>query len=292
MKSKDGAAVTLVYDGDGNRVAKTVGSVTTKYLVDDLNPTGYLQVMEEVSAGTVQVAYTYGTKLVSQTRQPGVGAVTSYYGWDAHGSVAFLTSASGVVTDAYDYDAWGGLVESTGATQNSRLFASEEVDPDLGLINLRARQYSSATGRFASRDPLDRVARVDGPGTLNVDSRLREAGTGPHLAALVRLQALPTKYRQESSRAFRQSLYLYADSDPVNLLDPSGLDTASESGGFYFNISTALRRLRWVGGSARCMLIATAYLMEHCRELDTPADVAECAEGVFIQLAWCKAGKY
>jgi hypothetical protein len=43
-------AVTIVYDGDGNRVAKTVGGVTTQYLVDDLNPTGYAQVVEESSA--------------------------------------------------------------------------------------------------------------------------------------------------------------------------------------------------------------------------------------------------
>ena len=32
-------AVTMVYDGDGNRVAETVGGSTTKYLVDTLNST-------------------------------------------------------------------------------------------------------------------------------------------------------------------------------------------------------------------------------------------------------------
>jgi hypothetical protein len=34
----------MVYDGDGNRVSETVGGVTTKFLVDDLNPTGLPQV--------------------------------------------------------------------------------------------------------------------------------------------------------------------------------------------------------------------------------------------------------
>jgi len=34
-------AVTIVYDGDGNRVSETAGGVTTKYLADTLNPTGY-----------------------------------------------------------------------------------------------------------------------------------------------------------------------------------------------------------------------------------------------------------
>jgi YD repeat-containing protein len=36
-----GSAVSIVYDGDGNRVSKTVNGVTTQYLVDNLNPTGY-----------------------------------------------------------------------------------------------------------------------------------------------------------------------------------------------------------------------------------------------------------
>ena len=35
-------------DGDGNRVRKTINGLTTLYLVDDLNPTGYAQVLEEL----------------------------------------------------------------------------------------------------------------------------------------------------------------------------------------------------------------------------------------------------
>ncbi len=33
-------SVTMVYDGDGNRVSEIVGGTTTKYLVDSLNQTG------------------------------------------------------------------------------------------------------------------------------------------------------------------------------------------------------------------------------------------------------------
>jgi hypothetical protein len=40
--------VTIVYDGDGNRVTETIGSVTTNYLVDTINPTGYEQVVDEL----------------------------------------------------------------------------------------------------------------------------------------------------------------------------------------------------------------------------------------------------
>jgi len=48
LKSLNSGAVTIQYDGDGNRVAKTVNGVTTRYLVDSLNPTGWAQVVEEV----------------------------------------------------------------------------------------------------------------------------------------------------------------------------------------------------------------------------------------------------
>jgi hypothetical protein len=52
----NGGVVLLEYDGDGNRVAKTANGVTTRYLVDDLNPTGYAQVVEEVVGGAGNAA--------------------------------------------------------------------------------------------------------------------------------------------------------------------------------------------------------------------------------------------
>jgi hypothetical protein len=45
--------IKVVYDGDGNRVAKTVGGVTAAYLVDTNNPTGYAQVVDELQGGQV-----------------------------------------------------------------------------------------------------------------------------------------------------------------------------------------------------------------------------------------------
>jgi len=70
----------MVYDGDGNRAAKTMGGVTTRYLVDDLNPTGYAQVVEEVVGGTAQRTYTYGCNALARARpsaMPGCRAFTA-----------------------------------------------------------------------------------------------------------------------------------------------------------------------------------------------------------------------
>jgi RHS repeat-associated protein len=183
LVSKDSGAVTITHDCNGDRVAKTAGGVTTRYLVDELNPTGYLQVLEEVVGGAVQTRYTYGTSIVSETRNASTTPVISYYGFDAHGNVTFLTDATGAVTDSYDYDAWGALVASTGSTQNTRLYSGEEFDPDLGLINLRARQYSTSTGRFLTIDPA--------PGT----------------------RPTPLSFNR----------YLFANGEPIDLSDPLGL---------------------------------------------------------------------
>jgi RHS repeat-associated protein len=145
----DGTLIQVVYDGDGNRVSKTVAGVTTKFLVDTNNLTGYAQVLEELdAAGTVQVAYAYGLDLISQTRS----GSTTYYGYDGHGSVRHLSDAAGTVTDTWDYDAFGILIARTGTTPNLYLYAGEQWDEDLGMYFLRARYMQPGTGRFWTMD--------------------------------------------------------------------------------------------------------------------------------------------
>jgi RHS repeat-associated protein len=182
LKSMNGGAVTLVYDGDGNRVAKTVGSAATRYLVDDLNPTGYAQVVEELGTGGVQRTYTYGRQRISQNRVASGLGTPSFYEYDGGGSVRTLTDGTGTVTDTYDYDAWGNAVNTTGSTANLYLYRGEQYDPDLRLYYLRARYLNPLSGRFMTRDP--KAGRVKVPATLHG--------------------------------------YFYAAADPVNRTDPSG----------------------------------------------------------------------
>jgi len=156
--------IALTYDGDGNRVQETAGGVTTQYLVDELNPTGYPQVVEEISGGTVQRTYTYGRELISQTQLSGT-PTTRFYGDDGLGSVRLLTDASGTKTDSYDYDAFGTLIASSGTTPNSYRFTGEQNDPNLGLYYLRARYYNTGVGRFWTRDTAE--FNPDEPRELN-----------------------------------------------------------------------------------------------------------------------------
>src|SRR5437899_1696667 len=68
-----GAGISIVYDGDGNRVSKTVSGVTTTYLVDPFSPTGYPQVVYETISGTganheQAHTFSYGLELVNEAR--------------------------------------------------------------------------------------------------------------------------------------------------------------------------------------------------------------------------------
>jgi RHS repeat-associated protein len=142
--------VSIVYDGDGNRVSETAGGITTQYLVDTVNPTGYAQVMDELQSNLVTRRYTWGLELISQVQISNQQATTSFYGFDGHGSVRFLTNAQGTVTDRYDYDAFGNLLDSTSSTPNNYRFAGEQFDPALGIYYNRARYYDQRNGRFWS----------------------------------------------------------------------------------------------------------------------------------------------
>jgi len=62
-------SLSLVYDGDGNRVSETIGGATTKFLVDDHNPTGLPQVLDEIVNGAVARTYAYGLQRISENQQ-------------------------------------------------------------------------------------------------------------------------------------------------------------------------------------------------------------------------------
>ncbi len=177
---------------------KTVAGVTTKYLVDTQNPTGYAQVVyETITGNTTQPfdsarTYVYGLELISKYRQfvannQGQTQI-SYYVYDGHGSVRALTSPTGAVTDTYDYDAFGNLIHQTGSTPNNYLFAGEQFDPDLNLYYNRARYLNISTGRFWSMDTDE--GRDQAPLSLHK--------------------------------------YLYANANPVNRRDRTGHDDIAE----------------------------------------------------------------
>ena len=238
--------VTIQYDTDGNRVAKTVGAVTTRYLVDDLNPTGYAQVVEEVTGTTAQRIYTYGLQRISQTQQIANAWTPAFYGYDGAGTVRLLTDGTGTVTDTYDYDAWGNAVNTTGSTPNVYLYRGEQYDPDLGLYYLRARYFNPATGRFLSRDP----------------------------------EACGCKFCTEHPARLHK--YLYAAADPVNRIDPRGrmemVDYALLVGGITLSTVVAVNYELKTHAAANLIAWVGTGIAAVMEKVDCVLRLAECIE--------------
>jgi len=183
--------LTYKYDADGIRVGATVieGGSTNQisYLLDSSVPNA--RVLGEWSSLNGQypsqiAGYTYGASLISQNRS----GTMSFYHQDGLGSTRLLTGQTGLVTDSYDYDAFGQMTAQSGTTENSYLFAGEQRDQHLGLDYLRARYMSPSLGRFYGRDPLS--GNLTDPASRNP--------------------------------------YIYARNNPVNNIDPSGQETLVE----------------------------------------------------------------
>jgi YD repeat-containing protein len=118
MVAMNGGAVQIKYDGDGNRVAKSVTAnnvtTTTYYLVDDLNPTGYPQVMDELTNGVVTRTYTYGLQRISEDQI--VNGLNDVLSGTPNGVqiTESITALGGCVGNAL-----GQMVEHPGATMQS-----------------------------------------------------------------------------------------------------------------------------------------------------------------------------
>lgn len=110
---------------------------------------------------------------------------TNYLHADTQGNTRLLTNNAGAISDTYIYDGYGNDAGATGSSSNPYRYRGQRLDADTGLYQLRARSYDSAAGRFISRDPFG------GRPTTPVS----------------------------------QHRYLYANSDPVNNSDPTGLET-------------------------------------------------------------------
>jgi RHS repeat-associated protein len=150
----NGTTLTLGYryNGDGGRVAKTVGGTETRYTLDPA--AGLVQVLVETTGGQSTV-YLYGHDLLGEEE----GTAWAWHLGDGLGSVRQLTDGDGDVTLAQGYTPFGVLLWSEGSGASAYGFTGEQEDPSAGLVFLRARYYDPATGRFISKDPFPGVTQ-------------------------------------------------------------------------------------------------------------------------------------
>jgi RHS repeat-associated protein len=150
--------------------------------------------LDELVNGAVTKTYTYGSQRISENQLSGSTWTPTFYGYDGHGNVRFTTSTAGAVGNTYQFDAFGAPIASTGTIANTYLYSGERFDSNLNLYHLRARYYNMLTGRFLTMDP-----RPD--------------------CACEACKADPLRLHK----------YLYAASDPVNRIDPTGRADIAEN---------------------------------------------------------------
>jgi RHS repeat-associated protein len=145
---KEGATTvaSYTYNHRGLRTAKTVGGVTTTYVLDDDSV-----VEERLSTGGVRKHFQAPGFDNVLAMQDGAGVVT-YLTRDHLGSIREYVDSTGLVTLRRDYDPWGNM--SMGAATNGWAYTGREWDGETGLYYYRARYYNPASGAFMSEDPL------------------------------------------------------------------------------------------------------------------------------------------
>ena len=185
--------------------------ITTVYLVDLYNHTGYAQVLEEhkyevadpdpaVDSPVKITYYTIGDDVISQTAASDFGsgwelAPTEYILYDGHGSTRQLLNDNLTVSDAFSYDGYGVLLQDSSANPGytppqgtSLLYAGEMFDFDNQHYYNRARWYNPYNGRFNRTDPF--AGNTQDPQSLHK--------------------------------------YLYAHANPINNVDPTGQFSLTE----------------------------------------------------------------
>ncbi len=136
-----------VYNGNGQRVKKTVNGIATVFHYD---LQGKLIAESDVGGNiTAEYVYLNGSPLAKLE-----GANTYYYHNDHLGTPQKITDASGAVVWEGEFKPFGEAISVTGIITNNLRFPGQYYDSETGLNYNYFRDYNPVIGRYIEADPI------------------------------------------------------------------------------------------------------------------------------------------
>jgi RHS repeat-associated protein len=151
-----GLSISYQRDALGNVRQRTGGGTTTRYLYAGTDT----PLFETNTSGAITETDADGTSAdLAQYGGPPTSASTiSFHYYNGHGDLAAEADVSGNRTAAYTYDPFGAPLESVPANRAVERWLGandKKLDTTSSLIEMGARQYDPALGRFLTVDPVE-----------------------------------------------------------------------------------------------------------------------------------------
>ena len=180
-----GGGHTYTYNAEDVRIRNLCSDADTFYTYD---VNCKLSRLLQKTTNTHTTKYVYGIGLIGEEKK---GQFKTYH-FDSRGSTIAITDESGNITDTFEYNAYGKLINRTGESfvifgYNGR---DGVVTDKNGLIYMRARYYSPEMKRFINADVVS----------------------------------------GEISNAITLNRFAYANGNPVSFVDPFGLSPDKRDG--------------------------------------------------------------
>lgn len=139
--------IAYAYNGDGQRISKTVNGITTEYFYN-----GGILAGQKTGEDVIVYMYDNNGDLFGFI----YNGAEYFYVKNAQNDVIAIVNANGTVIANYYYDDWGKLVETTGDTAIANLnpirYRSYYFDTETGWYYLNTRYYSPDLCRFINTD--------------------------------------------------------------------------------------------------------------------------------------------
>lgn len=235
------------YDGLGDRTRRTISGTT---YIDVLDRGAFLHnvlIVTDASGNPLRY-YIWGRRLIAQVFTNGT---IHYYHPDAQGSTLAMTDSSGNIVAQYAYSPYGEVLNSTGSVENAYTWVGGYGVRNEGdnIYHMKARYYHAGHKRFITRDPI--VTDGINPAVRSLNAKLARSNESPRellRAAAIRMLVAQSLYADAFAMAGLNQ-YVFCANNPVNLIDPFGLDWFRPQGEEYSigREGTIVPPGRWIG---------------------------------------------